>query len=222
MKKKNIILTVIIALVAIVLIVAVAKWNSLKNDEKEHTELANKYIAACNLKDDYKYREALEIFEDLDGFEKSDRYVKEIKEIIDTPVAQVDLDAYYVTLNLEGEIISIDMTEKNDIPVLEGLDITTAEVGQIIDFGNKDTKEKILDCIRAMKETGILDDVTVMNFSDINGVTFNYQSRFDVFLGTPKDLLKKISLFKEMVEQQEPTARGTVDLSKTGKAIYIP
>jgi len=63
-----------------------------------------------------------------------------------------------------------------------------------------------------------------MSFEDMTNITFNYQSRIDVICGTHKDFEKKINLFKEGVSpnMMSPSARGTIDLSTTGRVIYTP
>ena len=63
-----------------------------------------------------------------------------------------------------------------------------------------------------------------INVTDVTDITMNYDNRITVQCGTQLDLERKIRLFRETVMSNSLTenARGTMDLSESGKAIYTP
>lgn len=82
--------------------------------------------------------------------------------------------------------------------------------------------KKIL--LSTLEATGILDKVIEINVTDVTDITMNYDNRITVQCGTQLDLERKIRLFRETVMSNSLTenARGTMDLSESGKAIYTP
>jgi len=138
------------------------------------------------------------------------------------PVAQFEYAEGYIIIDADGRALEKKKEKADNIAVLEGVKVVAANVGEIIEFKDKEIQKNVFSCIQCMQKADIINDITVMSFKDMSNITFNYQSRMDVRCGTHIDFTKKLSMFNEMISQQEPNARGTVDLSKTGRAIYLP
>lgn len=138
------------------------------------------------------------------------------------PVAQFEYAEGYIVIDSDGRALEKKSEKSENIAVLEGIKVVAANIGEIIEFKDEEIQKNVFSCIQSMQKADIIKDITVMSFKDMSGITFNYQSRIDVKCGTHIDFQKKLSLFNEMISQQEPNARGTVDLSKTGRATYLP
>ena len=70
----------------------------------------------------------------------------------------------------------------------------------------------------------MLDKTDYIDVSDKTNITFGYDDRIDAFCGTKLDLERKIRMFYVAVTSNNlaENARGTMDLSTSGKAIYTP
>ena len=146
----------------------------------------------------------------------------EIKECI--PAFQAEYASTFAVVDKLGKVLEQTAEKLENVPVMEGVTITSAKVGEFVAFKDSETQKIIMTCIENMDKAGIIGDITVMSFADMTNITFNYQSRLDVICGTHIDFQRKLALFKEAVNSNKLTenSRGTINLSTTGKAIYTP
>ena len=148
-------------------------------------------------------------------------------EIIECiPAFLVAYEEEYVLMDKTGKVLEKmkEIPSDGKVPVAEGIAITSANVGEQVEFKDAESQKIILYCIENMQKAGILGDITVMSFEDMTNITFNYQERLDVICGTHIDFQRKLALFKEAINSTKLTknSRGTINLSTTGKAIYTP
>ena len=68
------------------------------------------------------------------------------------------------------------------------------------------------------------DFILGISFYKTNYISFNYENRLSVICGSSIDFSEKIALFEEAVKSNrlDENARGTMDLTNTGKAVYTP
>lgn len=146
----------------------------------------------------------------------------EIKECV--PAFQAEYAGAFAVVDKLGKVLEQTAEKLENVPVMEGVTITSAKVGESVAFKDSETQKIIMSCIENMDKAGIIGDITVMSFADMTNITFNYQSRLDVICGTHIDFQRKLALFKEAVNSNKLTenSRGTINLSTTGKAIYTP
>ena len=123
-----------------------------------------------------------------------------------TPSAYIKIDGKTLLVNSELRVLTDTGNNGETLPTVTGLAVT--------DY-------KLLSTLEA---TGILDKVIEINVTDVTDITMNYDNRITVQCGTQLDLERKIRLFRETVMSNSLTenARGTMDLSESGKAIYTP
>lgn len=146
----------------------------------------------------------------------------EIKECV--PAFQAEYAGTFAVVDKFGKVLEQTAEKLENVPVMEGVTITSAKVSELVAFKDSETQKIIMSCIENMEKAGIIGDITVMSFEDMTNITFNYQSRLDVICGTHIDFQRKLALFKEAVNSNKLTenSRGTINLSTTGKAIYTP
>lgn len=110
------------------------------------------------------------------------------------------------------------------VPEIRGLDIKKYTVGDVLVSEDAEKDEIINICIDVMRQVGMLDKTDYIDVSDKTNITFGYDDRIDAFCGTKLDLERKIRMFYVAVTSNNlaENARGTMDLSTSGKAIYTP
>lgn len=141
-----------------------------------------------------------------------------------TPAFQAEYAGGFAVVDRLGKVLEQASEKVENVPVMEGITIASAKVGETVAFKDGETQKTVMSCIENMEKAGIIRDITVMSFADMTNITFNYQSRLDVICGTHIDFQRKLALFKEAVNSNKLTenSRGTINLSTTGKAIYTP
>ena len=110
------------------------------------------------------------------------------------------------------------------LPTVTGLTVTDYKLGEILKTDENEKFDITKISLSTLEATGILDKVIEINVTDVTDITMNYDNRITVQCGTQLDLERKIRLFRETVMSNSLTenARGTMDLSESGKAIYTP
>lgn len=97
----------------------------------------------------------------------------------------------------------------------------------IEDF-KKDSKNKtvnaVMETLDAMNKTGVLDHVGTVSFKNISSITFDYDGKYDVTLGSAFDVESKLQLFLATISSADVAENtgGTIDLSTGGTAYYRP
>ena len=126
-----------------------------------------------------------------------------------TPSAYIKIDGKTLLVNSELIVLTDTGNNGETLPTVTGLTVT--------DYITKIS-------LSTLEATGILDKVIEINVTDVTDITMNYDNRITVQCGTQLDLERKIRLFRETVMSNSLTenARGTMDLSESGKAIYTP
>ena len=109
------------------------------------------------------------------------------------------------------------------LPIITGVEIERADIGYNCEIksGKTDTLRIML---QTLEKTDLINKVTEINIMNLMSITMNYEDRLSVQCGSQLDMEMKIRLFREAVTREElsQNARGTIDLSETGNAIYIP
>ena len=146
----------------------------------------------------------------------------DIKECV--PAFQTEYAGAFAVVDKFGKVLEQTAEKLEGVPVMEGVTLTSAKVGETVAFKDSEIQKTVMFCIENMEKAGIISDITVMSFEDMTNITFNYQNRLDVICGTHIDFQRKLALFKEAVNSNKLTenSRGTINLSTTGKAIYTP
>lgn len=146
----------------------------------------------------------------------------EIEECV--PVCQISYGETYIIIDAVGKVLEKSPEIREQIPVAEGMTVTSANEGEVIVLKDEETQKIILTCIGYMQKADIIKDITTMSFTDMTNISFNYQNRLDVICGTHIDFRRKLALLKEAVNSSKlnENSRGTINLSTTGKAIYTP
>jgi len=92
-------------------------------------------------------------------------------------------------------------------------------------LGSKNrTVNTVIETLEAMDKTGVLENTTQVSFKNISEITFVYDDKFDVTLGSSYDVESKLLLFMATINSADVSENtgGTIDLSTGGTAYYRP
>lgn len=141
------------------------------------------------------------------------------------PAAYIGIDSEIAVIDSSLKVLGDKTTfDAGLLPNIIGLETISGKVGNVIEGENEEKLSILKTALQTMEKTGILDKVKDFDITDTTNIKFVYDDRLDVLCGTQLDLERKLRLFKETVSNNNLTenAKGTIDLSVTGKAVYTP
>lgn len=147
----------------------------------------------------------------------------DIKESI--PAARVELNGYDVVIDPNLKVLSDNGTLKPEaLPRVEGLPVTKYSVGSVLTLAqdNDERLEVLKTALTVMSKIDMIYDADYIDLTDITSIRFGYDDRIDAMCGTRLELERKIRTFNVTVNNLPPNARGIIDLTETGKAVYNP
>ncbi len=142
------------------------------------------------------------------------------------PVGLVEYAGQYVVISSSGKVLETTATEIEDLPVIKGLEIQSAELGSVMEYQDETVKDILEDITQAITATG-MQDIKEIDLTSPTNPKLNYQDRILIKLGQPIDLVIKlrnamVALQPEHIQTYE---RGTLDLSLTaedGRSFFNP
>ena len=142
------------------------------------------------------------------------------------PVGLVEYAGQYVVISSSGKVLETTATEIEDLPVIKGLEIQSAELGSVMEYQDETVKDILEDSTQAITATG-MQDIKEIDLTSPTNPKLNYQDRILIKLGQPIDLVIKlrnamVALQPEHIQTYE---RGTLDLSLTaedGRSFFNP
>ena len=141
------------------------------------------------------------------------------------PAGYININGYEVIVNSDLKVLDDkNKLSTGGLPQITGVNSDQYILGKQFETDNAEKTEILKTCLTVMEKTGIINDVNSLDVSNITGIEFIYQDRINVLCGTQLDLERKLNLFRETILSNNiaDNARGTIDLTVTGKAIYIP
>ncbi len=129
----------------------------------------------------------------------------------------------FVIIDETAKILEVS-NSKPEIPELIGLKLTSSNQGEILSLDDNSKLKTVINILETFKKSGLLTGVTKISLEDIDNITFNYENRIDGICGPYVDFKRKLGLFREAITSNQLTenSRGTIDLTKTGHAVYRP
>ena len=142
------------------------------------------------------------------------------------PVGLVEYAGQYVVISSSGKVLETTATEIENLPVIKGLEIQSAELGSVMEYQDETVKDILEDITQAITATG-MQDIKEIDLTSPTNPKLNYQDRILIKLGQPIDLVIKlrnamVALQPEHIQTYE---RGTLDLSLTaedGRSFFNP
>ena len=137
----------------------------------------------------------------------------------------IAMNGYYTLLDANGKVLEKDLETVGENIILTNLgEITSAELGETVVLKNEKILTKLQDVLTECKNIG-LEDISLMDLSDIYNIKIVYQGRITLELGeTDSDNLNsKLALGKAALEKQNEENnlyRGTINLTVDGKGYW--
>ncbi len=140
------------------------------------------------------------------------------------PIGFIPYNGQFIILDKNLKVLEICESPYQNLCEFSGIGVTAATPGAVLSTDDGDKLPSVIDCIARLIEHDIHNKIGIINFADMNNITFTYENRLDVICGSVVDFQKKIGMFKKAVNSSKLTAnsRGTIDISISGKAIYTP
>lgn len=134
-------------------------------------------------------------------------------------------NGYYTLLDENGKVLEKDLETVGENIILANLgEISSAELGEIVTLKDKKVLSKLHDVLTECNNVG-LEDISMVDLSDIYNIKIVYQGRITLELGeTDSDNLgSKLALGKAALEKQNEENnlyRGTINLTVDGKGYW--
>lgn len=143
------------------------------------------------------------------------------------PAASIELNGRKVILDSQLKILSdSDEFDADGIPVIEGFPVSKYRVGNELTpaDGDEGRTEILKTCLNVMSRLDMLGRVDYIDLSDTGSIRFGYDNRIDALCGSDLELERKIRMFNVTVTGTSlaENAHGTIDLTASGKAVYVP
>lgn len=153
-----------------------------------------------------------------------DRLVIEITESI--PVAYVEAEGKYLVIDKDTRILE-ETTATGASGYMKVIGITAVDGKVGGDIKVEDTESARLAALKsvlsAMVEEEVYQDSALLDVSNINSITFLYQGRLNVEMGTEEKAVYKLQkMVKAAEEKLAPTAKGKLILSVDEETRFIP
>lgn len=129
----------------------------------------------------------------------------------------------FVIADATGRILEVTST-KPEMPEIIGLKLTSSNQGETLSLDDNSKLKTVINILESFKKSGLLTGITKISLEDMDNITFNYENRIDGICGPYVDFNRKLGLFREAITSNQLTekSRGTIDLTKTGHAVYRP
>lgn len=143
------------------------------------------------------------------------------------PAASVGLNGRRVIIDPQLKVLSDgDEFDDNGIPVIEGFPVSKYRVGrELMPADNDEGRTGILrTCLGVMSRLDMLGKIDYIDLSNVGAIRFGYDNRIDALCGSDLELERKIRMFNVTVTgtSLSENAHGTIDLTTSGKAVYVP
>ncbi|MBO4832148.1 MAG: FtsQ-type POTRA domain-containing protein [Oscillospiraceae bacterium] len=107
---------------------------------------------------------------------------------------------------------------------IKGFTTAKASAGHVLSVGEEEkTKLRYAsEVLSSLEELGIIGDVTLVDVSNISGITVEYQNRFKVKLGTGENIGHKLARLDGIIPYLDDDDRGVIDVSGDSESYFIP
>ena len=144
-----------------------------------------------------------------------------VTEYAPAAVIRTSGKSYVISSNLRvlGEL----QQTQGSIPIISGVEIERADIGYDCEV-KADKGDTLRIMLQTLEKTELIHSIAEINLMSLTAITMNYDDRITVQCGSQLDMEMKIRMFREaiMSEELSQNVRGTIDLSETGNAVYIP
>lgn len=119
----------------------------------------------------------------------------------------------YAKISANARVLEITPEQDMSIPLLRGLKMTNASVGEYIKFEKAATKQILGEVIASIHENNV-PNIFGIDISNAAGIKLNYDNRITILLGLPEDVGYKLKTAMTIINTQLTSQdRGDLDVS---------
>jgi len=119
----------------------------------------------------------------------------------------------YAKISANARVLEITPEQDTSIPLLRGLKMTNASVGEYITFEKAATKQILGEVIASIHENNV-PNIFGIDISNAAGIKLNYDNRITILLGLPEDVGYKLKTAMTIINTELTAAdRGDLDVS---------
>jgi cell division protein FtsQ len=141
------------------------------------------------------------------------------------PLAAIPYDNGWWILDQKGRALEkTDSSELTGKIRIDGLDPTSVIAGQVIGVAEGDVKKRtgLIDLLTALQTAGMADKCSYIDLTNIGGISFRYDGRFTVVIGSGEDPDYQLERLADVISQLQPDNEGKIDLTNRSEARFIP
>lgn len=137
----------------------------------------------------------------------------------------IAMNGYFTLLDENGKVLEKDLETVGENIILANLgEIESAELGETVVLKEEKVLTKLQQVLAECKKVGI-NDISLMDLSDIYNIKLVYQGRITLILGETdsENLNSKLALGKAALDKQNEENnlyRGTINLTVDGKGYW--
>ena len=180
--------------------------------------LMNKFNAAENITAALPYIETVQIRRQIPTTLQID-----VTECV-APAA-IKQDGKVWLISGAGKIVdSLELSAWSKHPQITGIALTDPAVGQPMttEEEQKDTCALLFSLLGQLERKAMMADVQAIHLEDGSTLTIHYLERFDVILPIDADFDYKLEYLSAVVQRLEVNETGTIDMTQSDKASFIP
>ena len=109
-------------------------------------------------------------------------------------------------------------------PQITGITMTEPTIGQLltVEPDAENARTQLFALLHQLEQKALLADVQAIHLEDSSLITMHYLDRFDVVFSADTDFDYKLDYLCAVVQRLEVNETGTIDMTQSDKASFIP
>lgn len=184
-------------------------------DKGDNLYLWNKIKASDEMTEQFPYLESVLIRRHL-----PDKLVVTVTEC--TPALAVPSDGGYYYLSGQGKVLEL-AAEDGGLPVAVGVTLMGAQPGQMVSQTADAYTDALMRTIDALREGGLMQEVTFINLQSLTDIRIGYQGRFDLRVGTVEEIAYRVRFARTVIEERlSPSDIGRLYWDSKKRLHFVP
>lgn len=128
-------------------------------------------------------------------------------------------DTYVLSSGLKVlECVSGDENSESGLVPISVNNVRRCFVGKKVEFVNERNLSALSLLYNSFEAVGIQNKIRRVDFTSRFDISFNYENRFDVYVGDTDNINIKMQFLVGILDELEPNAKGKIDISDPGEA----
>ena len=128
----------------------------------------------------------------------------------------------YLLSDKEGRYLEILSKMPEGLPNITGIDVGSGKLGEFVPEKYNTNLTALMNLLSEFKNLGIDNRVSEINIKNPDNLTFIFDGNKKIIMGKNFRTDYKLMMLKATIEEIAPSEKGTIDLSKEGKALFTP